>query len=673
MSRETMFAYWGRHGALTQLTLELAETLESCGESENTSVSISASNELIVQYRHLGPLIFPIHTFRNSVSALNPFKLWRFRNALVDKFRIDNTQALVSLMPHVWTPLVNSLSQRMGIRHTIVVHDSSPHSGDPTASVNPWLIRSIRNANHIVALSEHVAKEVRDLHRVPSTKVSVLSHPDLAYGAQIRAQKPHGGPLRLLFFGRILPYKDLGLFLDALSLLQDEGFPFEASVFGEGDTRRQQKHMQQLGIRRHNEWISSGSIADIFAQHDVVVLTHRAASQSGVVATAFGSGLPVVTVPVGGLIEQIDHGITGLITENRTANAVADAIRRLVDEPRLLQNLRDGIARLKPQRSMQTFLKSISDVARDCRTDSPSPFVIEPATNAPSVSVVIPAYNSAATIGRAVSSALTQGLPPKEVIVVDDGSSDDLANALSSFGDRLRVIRHLTNKGASAARNTGIKAAAGQFIAFLDSDDAWTSYKLARQVPFMKTHDLDASCTAFEICSGKKGRRHIAFRPYRELLSVEDFAWGCYTSPGSTLIASRDSLLKSGGYDTQFQRYEDWDLMLRLSESSQFRIGFLNHPLATIYLERKVGSDSWFGALELLTEKHEDLMKDRHETLLRKFRSGVCFNRASAFAGQKAWKRMSKELYKSLAFVPIGNWPMRVILAERLRTLPREL
>jgi glycosyltransferase involved in cell wall biosynthesis len=101
----------------------------------------------------------------------------------------------------------------------------------------------------------------------------------------------------------------------------------------------------------------------------------------------------------------------------------------------------------------------------------------------PLVSVVVPCYNRSHFIERAVESVRSQTLQDWELIIVDDGSSDDIVGALAAYqdDDRIRLVRHAHNRGEPAARNTGIAAARGRFIAFLDSDDVWMPMKLARQ------------------------------------------------------------------------------------------------------------------------------------------------------------------------------------------------
>ena len=106
------------------------------------------------------------------------------------------------------------------------------------------------------------------------------------------------------------------------------------------------------------------------------------------------------------------------------------------------------------------------------------------------VSVVIPNYNGALFLKDAVSSAIEQDYPNKEIIVVDDGSTDNSVALLKTFGQEITLIE-TKNSGASAARNAGIQAAKGGYVAFLDSDDIWAQNKLSMQMSYMKRNKLD--------------------------------------------------------------------------------------------------------------------------------------------------------------------------------------
>ncbi|MBW8035101.1 MAG: glycosyltransferase family 2 protein [Planctomycetes bacterium] len=123
------------------------------------------------------------------------------------------------------------------------------------------------------------------------------------------------------------------------------------------------------------------------------------------------------------------------------------------------------------------------------------------------ISVVIPAYNSGAYIARAVASVFEQRFPAYEVIVVDDGSDDDTGEVVGQFGDKVKYIRQ-ENAGASAARNTGILAASGEWIAFLDADDEWKDDYLVKQVELIeRNRELVWTAANFYNCCCEDGHK----------------------------------------------------------------------------------------------------------------------------------------------------------------------
>lgn len=285
------------------------------------------------------------------------------------------------------------------------------------------------------------------------------------------------------------------------------------------------------------------------------------------------------------------------------------------------------------------------------------------------VSVIIPAYNRAGSISQAIDSVLGQSVAVNEILVVDDASDDDLAGALTTYGTRIRLLRHTANRGAAAARNTGVQAATSRYVAFLDSDDRWTPEKLERQLEFMEERDLDAACTNFLTVADEGAgadRPRPAYRPYPELLELADMSWGCFISPGATLVCRRELLVEVGGFDTALSRYEDWDLFLRLCQRPDFRLGFLAEPLAIIsvgvHFHNPVAED----ALRTLANKHAPTFAGGQRPLRRRFRSALLFARASlAFvAGRRP--RMLALLLASWLLHPLGHWPLRVIVLPRL-------
>ncbi|MBO1075468.1 glycosyltransferase family 2 protein [Roseomonas marmotae] len=172
------------------------------------------------------------------------------------------------------------------------------------------------------------------------------------------------------------------------------------------------------------------------------------------------------------------------------------------------------------------------------------------------MSVVIPAFNSANTLGRTIRSVLSQTVPPLEIIVVDDGSADDTAAVAAAFGPCVRVIRKL-NGGPASARNLGVSHARGRWIAFLDADDQWGPAKLERQLPYTIPDDV--------------GLVHTLIDDRADVPEVLDFdlLWRRNWIANSTVLIRRDVFLALGGFDEarELISVEDYNLWVRLAAS----------------------------------------------------------------------------------------------------------
>ena len=195
------------------------------------------------------------------------------------------------------------------------------------------------------------------------------------------------------------------------------------------------------------------------------------------------------------------------------------------------------------------------------------------------VSVVIPTFDRAELVCRALRSVYQQTLPPDEVLVVDDGSTDDTAARVEREFPQARVIRQ-DNMGVSAARNRGIEEAQGRWIALLDSDDEWKREKLERQLAQLvsQPHAV-CHCDEVWIRNGERvnqRRRHAkrGGRIYMDCLEL------CAISP-SAVVIERSAFAKAGMFDEAFPVCEDYELWLRLT--ARFPVLLVDQPLVVKY------------------------------------------------------------------------------------------
>lgn len=185
----------------------------------------------------------------------------------------------------------------------------------------------------------------------------------------------------------------------------------------------------------------------------------------------------------------------------------------------------------------------------------------------PIISVVIPSYNRGHCLKKCLESVLNQTFQDIEVIVVDDASTDETNALIMALSDpRIRYIAHEVNRGGAAARNTGIKAAQGEFVAFLDSDDTWVPQKLEKQLALLNEKGLEYGYVySWFIRNNPQGeelgRDHFSIDgPALDKLLERNFI-GTFSS----IMVRRSALLSVDGLDEKMKSCQDWDLFIRLS------------------------------------------------------------------------------------------------------------
>lgn len=202
------------------------------------------------------------------------------------------------------------------------------------------------------------------------------------------------------------------------------------------------------------------------------------------------------------------------------------------------------------------------------------------------VSVIIPTYNRAHTILRSVNSVLNQTYKDLELLVIDDGSTDNTKELLEQINDsRLRYIYLGANSGASNARNAGVSYASGEWIAFQDSDDEWKPEKLEIQMNLASKHPEYSMIYSFYTGHFSNTTMSVPAEPLPPIMEGDMYYTLLYRNVigAPTTLIKKEAFLQSGGYDTTYKSLEDWEFVIRFSRN--YLIGCIPECLMDAYLQ----------------------------------------------------------------------------------------
>lgn len=264
----------------------------------------------------------------------------------------------------------------------------------------------------------------------------------------------------------------------------------------------------------------------------------------------------------------------------------------------------------------------------------------------PRVSVIIPVYNGAGLVARAVDSALAQSLAPLEIIVVDDGSTDDTASVLAGYHGRIRRL-HIRHGGVARARNIGMAASRGELLAFLDADDIWHPHKLARQAAALRVWpQAGLCCCDYVVLHGAQGRQvsHFAGALPQAQVSAARPLLAAPLAPllrcnfigtASNVLIRRELARRAGGFDPRLRQAEDYDYWLRCA----LRAPFVLLPEALLH-KRTHGANLTAQALETA---------ECHEQVLQKWQAGGLLPAEAAALLPGALSRVRYRIARQLA------------------------
>jgi cellulose synthase/poly-beta-1,6-N-acetylglucosamine synthase-like glycosyltransferase len=280
-----------------------------------------------------------------------------------------------------------------------------------------------------------------------------------------------------------------------------------------------------------------------------------------------------------------------------------------------------------------------------------------------SVTVVIPAYNAQSTLARALESVLAQTRPAEEIIVVDDASSDDTALLANSYANRdVRLVRLHERRGAAAARNMGIRASKGSWVAFLDADDEWLPGKLEMQVAaILANPEASFIFCASEEFSPEGQSLGDTFRGWPVTASKE--AWkallACNFVATPTVVARRILLLQLGGFNETLKVAEDQDMWIRLALAGP--LAYVPDTLARVHVQPESLS-SWSPGDQMaytlpMIEHHLAALESRLSRSETRAIMGARLNKIglTAHAHGDLWRGLSMILRSML----LGYQPLR--------------
>jgi glycosyltransferase involved in cell wall biosynthesis len=238
----------------------------------------------------------------------------------------------------------------------------------------------------------------------------------------------------------------------------------------------------------------------------------------------------------------------------------------------------------------------------------------------PKVSIILPTYNRAYLIGRAIQSILNQTYQDFEIIIIDDGSKDDTEKIIRGFKEKDNRIKYISfdaNKGAAAARNAGIKMSKGEYITFQDSDDEWVIDKLEKQMKVIETssENIVVYCGFWRIDGDEK-----IYIPDINILNREgninkELLKGNFVGTPSILLPKKN-LEKVGMFDKNLSRLQDWDLAIRLSKYYNFKL--IDEPLYISYVlsdSISANYEALIIAMQIILAKYQDEIYKDHKII----------------------------------------------------------
>lgn len=469
------------------------------------------------------------------------------------------------------------LAKPSGLPYAVLVHGNDLLMEEQRPAHGQSISQMLKSAAWVGVNSAFTAARVQ-AHGVAWSKI-IRTHPAVT-GEPFEAAETRSpdGAIHLVTVCRLVPRKNVATVIKAVAELQAEFPQLIYDIIGDGPEKNElEKLVDRLGLRP--AIIFHGQVDDqkkweLMKQSAVAIMVPDV-RQAGSDVEGLGlffleaaaMGLPIIASHTGGISDAVKNDVNGLLVDPSSVESISQALRLLLPDQAKRQALgQAGQTMMRQEFTAKVRVGRVVTMIERAHQKSP-----------PLISVVIPAYQSAQTMRQTLESVLAQTWPQMEIIVVDDGSTDDLATAVAPFTDRMRLIRQ-SNHGAPVARNRGAAAASGEFILFLDADTVLQPEALTDMAVVLQTHP-DASYAYSDFRFGPKNFHLFEFSA--DKIRQQNFIH-------TTSLMRREHF---PGFDPALKRFQDWDLWLTML--AQGRVGlWVPKKLFTVQ-QRAGGMSTW--------------------------------------------------------------------------------
>ena len=339
--------FLGRRGGGTHYALEMSKALLK--QNNELFAIVSSEAENIMEWRASGVTLKEVPTYHDYLSLIiSTLKFKKFIKIRdwVNEFKAD---VVYHPMGYIWTPVIQYILA--GKPHILTLHDPKLHIGEENVFVKIIMKLSIKQSSGIILLSE-IFKDIVRKQGFSDERIAVIPHGEFSFYANNYGDNNNSdsdNAKTILFFGRISKYKGIEVLLKAFQIIAQRRPATKLLLVGSGDLSQYQQLINAIPnsqLEISNQWVANDDVETYFRRAAFVVLPYIDATQSGVIATAYGFSLPVVATRVGGLTEQVVDGDTGFLIEPSNVGELVDSCLKLLDETALTRKMGNNAYKL---------------------------------------------------------------------------------------------------------------------------------------------------------------------------------------------------------------------------------------------------------------------------------------------------------------------------------------